>query len=560
MLYDWTGKAIEEAPKDKAAEHVGRRLTSWENTDRYETDASRALDPEGLDLIFRSANTGDPESQARLALEIEEKDPDIAHPLQTRRSGVLACEWGCEPATATDAAGQKIADAAEAMLRAINPRTVGPGLPPDAEDVDFDGCLQHMLSGILPGYAWLEILWEGDGSAVRGFAPGPAPAITFNQSKAPLIKTTLNPLGAALAPNKFVFHRHRSRSGDATRGGIVRPLGWMFLFGNLGVKNLLRFVEKFGMPFVSARLDDDAWETDRSKIAYLIKNFGSDGGGVFSKAVELNFLEANTQGGDIYFKLIEHFGKAKEKVILGQIATSAEASGMSNGQAQERVRFDILQADCRALETTVRNDILAPWTSWNFGPTAPVPAFKIRCRPAEDLKQQSEIVGNLVNAGYQVDAAFIEKKFGMPITKDAAGKPMVTPRQTPGLGFRGLAARALSDAKAETSAEANAKLAQNTLAGIRADAALREKWLRPVDDAIKAALAGMPDEPDEADMALFNSRLKTLLKKIPGLFGEMDTAALEEYLADAMYSAHCNGRLGRAGQITRRLNTQGDRR
>jgi phage gp29-like protein len=259
-----------------------------------------------------------------------------------------------------------------------------------------------------------------------GFAPGPAGAITFQNDQHPRLATSTQPLGLPLAPAKFVFHKHRARSGDAARGGLIRPLGWMYLFQSVGMKDLMRFAEKFGMPFVSARVDDSAWEKDRAKIAYLVRNFGSDGGGVFSKAVELELLESGGQGGgDVYFKLLQYFGDAKTKVILGQTASSGDAGGFSKGQAQSAVRQDILEADCQALAATIRSDVLRPWVAFNFGADAPVPVVEFDCAPPEDLKGKAEMVGTLATAGYQADPEWVEKQFGVPLMKGADGKRIV---------------------------------------------------------------------------------------------------------------------------------------
>jgi len=409
MLYDWTGKEIPEG--EKANLPIGERLVRWEDSDRSESDESRALTPTRLDSIFREANAGTASAQARLAAEIEEKDWDIAQALGTRRAAVEGIDWKCQPAIEDDSLAKEIADAAQKMLGGITAE--------EHEDLSFDGCIDHMLTAILPGYAWLEIMWAAGGAAVRSFAAGITSGIKFKATQEPLIVTRDKPLGRPMAPNKFVFHKHKARSGDATRGGLIRPLGWMYLFANLGVKDLVRFVEKFGMPFVVARLDDNSWEKDRNRIKYLVQNFGSDGGGVFSKAVELELTQAASNDGSVYFQLLDYFGAAKTKVILGQTATSGDAGGFSKGQAQADVRQDILEADCDAIAVTVRRDVLRPWTMFNYGADAPVPVFKFNCEPPEDLKDKADVVKTLFEAGYQVSVEHVQEQFGMPVTLKA---------------------------------------------------------------------------------------------------------------------------------------------
>jgi phage gp29-like protein len=78
-----------------------------------------------------------------------------------------------------------------------------------------------------------------------------------------------------------------------------------------------------------------------------------------------------------------------------------------------------------------------------------------------------------------------------------------------------------------------------------ADDALYEDWLRPVDLAIKAALADLPEEPGPGDELALQERIDQLLQDIPRIYGEMATDRLESDLASAMFAADTNGRLER---------------
>lgn len=527
MLYDYAGREIAGASDAGKGIVGGQRLITWEPGDRYESDASRALSPSKLDSIFSQANTGDPRSQARLAREIEEKDWDTAQALQTRRAAVLGLPVSIGPSKSLedDSNARKIADE----------------IFQDLDSELLHNALEHLLSGILPGYSGLEIVWGPGGATIEALEPVDDTFFSFTSSKDVLIVSTNHPEGVPLVPNKFVFHRHAARSGDATRGGLIRPLGWMYLFANLGVKDLLRFVEKFGMPFVSARVDDNAWEQDRNKIAYLIRNFGSDGGAVFSKAVEVEFLEGRTDSGELYFRLLEYFGAAKCKVILGQTATSGDAAGFSKGQAQENVRADILEADCRALAATVRRDILTPLTAFRYGPGAPVPELVFDLNEPEDREKNARIVNNLSNAGYDLDLEDITAKCGFRVVgRKPAASGVIAMRDAPNAG----AARRAIVVAAQQADEDVAKTAVRKITG---DAALAEAWLGPVQSAIEEALAGLPTEnPSPEDQAKFGTRIRALLDSIPALYRQMDTRALEEELTRAMFAGDTNGRLAAA--------------
>lgn len=545
MIYDAAGRPIDEADSKKPDI---RRLTIWEPTDRLDTDASRGLTPTRLDSIFRSANAGDPRDQARLAEELCEKDGDIVAHLQTRRLAVMGLDWCVEAADEDDTSAVAIAEEAEGMLRRIGTQRWAN----DADGMDFSGLLEELLGSLLPGYSMAEILWAAGGKDIEGFVAVARRHIAFTQSRSPLIVSRMNSAGDPLALHKFVWHCQPTASGDATRGGLIRPLGWIHLFTQTGTKDLLRFVEKFGMPFVSARIDESSWDKDRLTIAKLIKNFGSDGGACFSKAVELEMLEGAQSAGDVYFRLLEHFGTVKTKIILGQTATSGDAGGFSKGQAQDNVRKDLLQADCKALEKTVRNWILAPWTMFTHGPDAPVPAFRFRLEEPEDFEANSKVILSLDQAGWEAEAEDVESKCGIRVTRKIA--PSLEP------GAPGGESLAMSDRNQKTrrdaarlklaaAEKAQEELIRNALAAVTGDQAALRDWLGPLQDAIAEALAGLPeDEGDSRTMAEFQARLSAILESMPALYKRLDTRAIEEHLARAMFAADCNGRVAAAAR------------
>ena len=419
MIYDQYGRAIDE----KA---ISQRLTQWEAADRWRPEQSNALSPSKLGAIFTRANQGDPTAQAKLAEEILEKNWDIRHAVGTRAAAVAGIRVSCVAADPEDARAVEIAAAAEAMLEAVEPARDRQG------DCSFPRLLASMSGALLPGYDCAEIQWAEGGTRIEAFSPLPRDAVTFSMSQQPLIATTATPTGLPLTPNKFIFHRPGGMRGDATRGGLIRPLGWLHLFANLGIKDLARFVEKFGMPFVLAKLDENAWKTERNTIADLIRNFGSDGGAVFSKAVEVEMLDARgmNSSGQIYFRLLEYTGQCVTKVVLGQTATSSDGGGFSADNAQSAVRQDLLESDCADLAATIRADVLRPWTHWNYGPDAPVPMLHFDCQPPADKKQQATIAGDVAQRmGFELDGGWVESTFGVVLAKGPDGKPV---RRAPG--------------------------------------------------------------------------------------------------------------------------------
>ena len=556
MLYDAFSRPLGATPQPPP--EAARRLVQFEPNDRVKAEQSTGLDPARLGAIFRSANSGDPTAQAKLSEEILEKDWDIFQAVQTRAGAAASVDFSLLPGADDDAAAERIADEARDMLRAVSPADH------HGSDIGFSGLVHSMLGALLPGYDCCEIIWGKGGESIEAFAPVPRDAITFRQSAEPLIATVQNPLGLPLSRDKFVFHRHRSMSGDATRGGLIRPLGWMYLFGNLGIKDLVRFVEKFGMPFVAARIDENAWQTDRSNIASLVRNFGSDGGGVFSKSVELDFLEAASSqaGGEVFFRLLDYIGNAKTRVVIGQTATSSDGGGLSADNAQSAVRQDLLESDCEQLARTIRDAILRPWTAWNYGPDAPVPVLKFACEPPEDRAQLSEVAAKVASQmGYELDPAWIEETFGVRLARDAAG---VAQRRQGG-GMAGLMMTGESEKKkpllSKLSRQSSRAIA--ALDALAANASERARpaaasMLAPVAQILSAVRSGLPAAAADPDApqpvgsraaGVLQRRCSALADRLPQLFAAMPWEPLYQAVLEALAAATANGRAQRAAEL-----------
>jgi phage gp29-like protein len=460
-----------------------------------------------------------------LAREILEKDWDAAAHNQTRVAAVRGTEWTLTPPKGLDKNPRAvaIAEAAMAMLGGI-----------DSKVHDLIG---HCMTALLPGYAVAEIMWSAGGRGIDSFEAVDTGMVTFDKSLEPKLVTREMSQGVPLVPGKFVWHQVNSLGGDPTRGHLIRTVSRLFLLKNTGIKDLARMIEKFGMPFVVGRVDQAAWDKDRSLLAHLIRNFGSDGGGLFSKGVEIEMLQAAQTDGEIFFRLLEYTGAAMAKVFLGQTATSGDGAGLNNGGAQTLVRRDILEGDCRAVEISITRSILEPWTLWNYGADAPVPQFSFELVDPVDVESISKAAESVSKFGYRPTMEAMSKLLGMDLeAMPAAASPALT----------------LADKTGPSNQEA---LGTITEAAVRKLGGAAVKWMAPLQEAIEEALAGLPDEPDATDEKEFRKRLADLLQGLPGLLEEMDSREVEDVLAGAMFAADANGRLAALERITARVKS-----
>ena len=396
----------------------GKPAAVAETSDRNDPESVRGLTPEVIDRIMADANSGDTRDQCRLAADLLEKNADIMQAFATRKNAVIGCPWHLEPGDGSDAAG-KAAAALEKELRECG----------DGSDADtFEDLLEDLLGALLPGFAVSEILWKNGGS-IAGFHHIAQTNFTFADSFTPKLITRDHPLGLELPRQRIIFHKVRFHGGDPARGGMIRPLAWLHCFKQLNEKDLLGFIERHGMPFIAAMVDETAFNTEKNAVKRLIRNFGSSGGGIFTKNVELKLLECSTTG-DVYFRLLEYLDAAVSKVILGQTASSGDSSGLSKGDAQSKVRQDILEGDCRTLQRVINSQLIKPWMQFNFGETVADPLLVIECAAPEDEVAKANVLKTLYEAGFEADAAEVSEAFGWKLTKRETSDPKGPASQT----------------------------------------------------------------------------------------------------------------------------------
>ena len=410
MLYDQFGRLI---PEERAeTPKSGMQILMQPLTDRESRDVSRGLTPRDVDRILLQANGGDVEAQCRLSRELPEKNAAVAHALRTRRNAVSGCEWHVEPGDDTPAA-QAAAEALEKELDRTG--AIHPGL---GRVGSFSRLLRDLTDAILPGFACAEILWRPGGRGFYGFRPVEQRFFSFAKSYAPRLRTRGHLYeGEELPRGKIIYHELGDNGSDPVRGGLIRPLAWLHCFTQLNLKDLLSFIERYGMPFVRATVDQGTWDKEKVTLNDLISNFGPRGGGVFSHGVEVELLQAASTTGDVYFRLLQYMDDAITKVLLGQTASSGDSAGLSGGDAQSKVRQDILEADARALEDTVNRDLFALWTEYNCAPGTPAPLLKISTEPPEDKTALAATLTALYNAGMELDPEELSEKFSVKLRK-----------------------------------------------------------------------------------------------------------------------------------------------
>lgn len=343
--------------------------------------------------------------------------------------------------------------------------------------------------------------------------------------------------GEVLGANKWLVHRHKARSGAASRAGMLRVCSWMFLFKNWGLKDWMGYIEVFGVPLRLGKYDPSASAQDKEELFRALVAIASDAAGMIPSNADIEFVEAGKASGasgDVFEKMAGFCERAMSKAVLGQTLTTDTTGGTGTyaaGEVHNEVRHDLRNSDAKALAKTLQRDLFRPIVGFNLGwdRTARLPYMEFDTAEPEDLSSLANTYAVLrEKVGLPIGRAHVYERFGIPAPEEgedlvdgpAGAQPGAAP--WPMTAMRGRAPGAAHAARTDP--------VQDAVDGL-ADAALGEGTgaVQAMVDPIIAAVEAATDYDDLRDRLL-------------AAFPDLDATALEDVLARAMFMAELGGR------------------
>ena len=240
----------------------------------------------------------------------------------------------------------------------------------------FDEALQHLSLAIGRNIAVAENVWEFVGGELRlvDIVPVAFDRLTFDAAGQLRILTEEAPYdGIELPPDKFVVHTPHAVSGHPMRGGLLRASAVAYLGKHFAMKDWMVFAEVFGMPVRIARYEPSATPEEKRELLNMLQSLGADAAGIFSKAVELQLLEAGRgKTPPPYERMCDFFNRELSKAWLGEtltVETTGAGLERSSGgpSVHNEVRLDLRQDDIASEGRTIRRDVLRPLVRLRFG-------------------------------------------------------------------------------------------------------------------------------------------------------------------------------------------------
>lgn len=388
--------------------------------------ATHFLTADRLHAILRSAEAGETGDLFALYRDILLAHSHTQTEVNKRKLAVLTKALTIVPGDAKNPADVRAAAVAETLLKR-------PGW--------LNVAMNHLLNGHLYPVAVLEQVYEPAPANPFGilyrpaeWAPVPYHLLDYTAGQLQIWESddNGNRLGGRNVPPapRYVVHRgHLLNHIPDNWGGPLRAALFWFLFATQDRDWWVRFLDRFGAPFIVGRYesgDDKAKRTLSSAFSAATRLFGL----VVSRETEIDVHAVSTNSHGEAFESFQAFANAElSKLILGQtMTTTAQAGGLGGAQAQvqENVRGDIEAWDLTALAQTVNAQIIAPFLQLNG--IAGEAVLQVATDNAAELDGKTKFLTAATAAGLEVTDEGLEtlsKAAGLPLRR--ASRPALLP-------------------------------------------------------------------------------------------------------------------------------------
>ena len=370
------------------------------------------LNPVKCARLIKAANEGDIFDYLTMAEEAEELSGHYYSVLSTRKLAIR----GVEPIVSAASEDKKDIEIAEEVKAIV-------------EGAEFTDLVAGLIDAISKGFSVCEVIYN---TAPNKWTPTSYNWIdprnfTFDKESR-TIPLLLQDGGdpSSLAYGKFVYHTPKLKSGITIRGGLARVVLWPLMFASFSERDWMAFTEVFGMPIRVGKYSGKPTEEEINVLWQAVAGIASNSAAVIPESMTIDFVtSSNSANGDkIFASAADHFNATISKIVLGQTMTTEDGSSNAQAQVHNDVRLDILEADCKALASTIQRDLIAPYIVWNYGTNVKAPKISFPVPKPEDMVAFVEAVTKLVPLGLEVSEQDVREKLG--ISEPAKGAKLLS--------------------------------------------------------------------------------------------------------------------------------------
>lgn len=241
-------------------------------------------------------------------------------------------------------------------------------------------------------------------------------------------------------PNRHMIYRCDLLAGIAPEnfGGVGKSLLFLSIMAQLGLNVFLNCLQKFGLPFIVAKVDTTSIDTVNS----IVETFGNMSSVISAIAVNkdavVELQEMNYSGAsDAHRTFLEYINDQISMLICGQTLSShTKSTGMGSGVAnlQSSVRDDFINYDRDCLNNLLRHQLFKQLLEINNIKGAVPQIVWGGSSSTQDKVNDSIMIMNLKNAGIELSDDSIDDlsiKTGYKFIKTDAPEVIPDIKETP---------------------------------------------------------------------------------------------------------------------------------
>ncbi|MEA1996996.1 MAG: DUF935 family protein [Gemmatimonadota bacterium] len=279
----------------------------------------------------------------------------------------------------------------------------------------------RFFKGVSHGYAPSEIIFKRrqDGYVViDSFRNRNPERFRFDKKERLVLVGSMGENEEVMPRGKFVLNTWGS--DETLYGqGLLRELYPLWFFKNNAMKELVRFVEKSGAPYLWANYPRGISTAEQESLMEVLNLMQSNSVGIGPEGTEFQINEVGRQGVIEVFRFIieEYADRQYAKAILGQTLSTESESGTYALANFQKVNQQHIIEDDSLWQQEQMNGVIRTLVDINFGPLPAknYPRFRIPYEEETDLQSYLKAVSLAVNElGLPVGEAWLREQVGFP--------------------------------------------------------------------------------------------------------------------------------------------------
>ena len=369
------------------------------------------LTPQKLHQLLTNAEQGNLQAQADLFCDIEERDGHVFSEMDKRKKGVNGLAWNVTPPKNASAQEKKIAEEVQEWIDDIK---------------NFEMFLFNAMDAVGHGYSCQQIHWQQLGHL---WLPAKFEHVVPRNFMTPYGEPNCLRLndgsveGAEFWDFGWFNHLHQAKSGYISRSGLYRVLSWPFLFKNYSVRDVMEFLEIYGLPIRIGKYPSGATNEEKMTLQRAVMMIGRNAGGIIPQGMAIDFESAADGDTSNHMHMIKYLEQIQSKVIVGGTLIS-QADGKSSTNAQSKtheIQFQtLIKSDAKQLARSISDNLIDYMMRLNYPNIEKdrYPEFHFDTSDTEDMEVFSASLEKLVGVGMKIPLSWAHEKLGIPQPAD----------------------------------------------------------------------------------------------------------------------------------------------